>query len=359
LGQVFFGWSNLTEMSLQHIFDGSPEAITLLTTVISDGKMIQGGGDPPVGSADTTTLAQLTADISKALFAFAIPAIWPLASTFPFVLDSGYNCGDGAALDTVADDVKTLTGGCYNGKQYYLVWPTGKTPNCVTECEPHCGQICSPGKFSAPPGLDTLDGTRFGGVTVTDLIAGSVRTYIQNGNINGGAATDPTNDGSLNELINVDVTTPGFIRIPVCSSDIAHNAWTQGVSTSSPNYPCFVKPSISDCGASSFTDQTSDASPTVDDCMGIVHNIENTQGEWEVENAVESQHMLVQFGKCKFGVQGKKINGNIDFHLGAQDIVDIINSSIEMFGGSGKVGAKGTFDCKGDVSTVPVQWGLY
>lgn len=331
--------------------------------MLADGNLIQGNNAKASGTSTTETNSQLASDISKAIFAFAIPALWPLAKTNPFVLDSGYNCGDAGALTTVSPDVQQLTGGCYNGKQYYLVWPTGSTLDCQEICTPHCSRYCQPSNFSAPPGLQYLDGTNYGGIKVSDLIIGSVRTYEANGNANGGAVTDPTNPDSLSDLINIDVTTPGFVRIPVCSGDIAYAAWREGVSTNqtiSPNYPCFVKPSPNKCGISTFVDETSSASPLISDCLGIVKNIQGTQGEWEVENAVESQHQIVQFGGCKFGVQGRSKNGNIDFHVGAQDIVDVIKSAISQFGGSGTVvGAKGVMSCKGDVSTVPVEWGLY
>lgn len=191
--------------------------------------------------------------------------------------------------------------------------------------------------------------------------ARSVRTYLQNGNTNGGGPADPTNSGTANDLFNEDVTTPGFIRIPVCSPGMAWKAWNGpgGPSTSTPNYPCITPQGKDDCGASTFVDQTSSASPLVSDCQQLVKNIQGTDGEWEVENAIGSQHQLVQFGECKFVVQGQGKNGNIDFHVGAQDIVDIINDSIQKFGGIGRVGAKGVMSCRGTVKGQDVEWGLY
>jgi len=363
MGQAVTARGAVAEKTLVKLFDGTEPSVSLLTTLVSNGHMIAGSVDGVASSPDVSattgsnTLLALTASVAKSFFAYAIATVWPLAGTNAFVLDSGYNCGAAPTINTLTADVMKLTGGCYGGKQYYLVYPSGDAEICHQDCVPQCttGTKCGPNTFSAPPGLSTLDGARWGGVSVTDLITGSVRTYNQNGNTNGGPKTDATNSGSLDELMNADITTPGFIRLPVCSSDMAWNAWKLVSDKTSPNWPCFVKPSIGDCGTSSFTDHTSSASPSVNDCMGIVNNIQNTQGEWEVENAVEQQHQIVQSGSCKLGVQGKSINGNVNFHVGAQDIVDIINSSIKQFGGSGKVGAKGTMSCKGDVKTVPVE----
>ncbi|KAH0596393.1 hypothetical protein MHUMG1_05509 [Metarhizium humberi] len=60
-----------------------------------------------------------------------------------------------------------------------------------------------------------------------------------------------------------------------------------------------------------------------------------------------------------FGVEGNGKNGNIDFHIGGQDIIDIINDAIRMFGSSGRIGAKGNMDCKGTIKDQNVDWGLY
>ncbi|GIK06147.1 hypothetical protein Aspvir_001790 [Aspergillus viridinutans] len=81
----------------------------------------------------------------------------------------------------------------------------------------------------------------------------------------------------------------------------------------------------------------------VRDCMQIEKNIQNTDGDWEVENAIGNRHQLVQFGSCAFGVQSQGKNGNIDFN----------------FGGSRKVGAKGVMSCDGTAKGQQVEWGLY
>lgn len=361
MGQAVTGWGNVTELTLKKLFNGDDDSLSTLTTMVANGHLIEGSVNGhaafPTVTVSDGTLSALAADIAKGFFAYAISTVWPLADYHAFVLDSGFDCGTTDPEGTyISSDDMHSTFGCVNGKLYYLVYPKGDATTGCNTGSPF--DNCVNNKFTAPPGLDALDGSRFGGVTRDDLITGSVRTYVQNGNANGGAATDPANSGSLSDLMDADITTPGFIRLPVCSAEEAWNAWNTA-DKSSPNWPCFVKQGTDDCGASSFTDQTSGASPSVSDCQGIIDNIQGTDGEWEVENAVEQQHQIVQFGSCKFGVQGKKINGNINFHVGAQDIIDVIGQSIKQFGGGGKVGAKGNMDCKGDVNTVPIEWGIY
>ncbi|KAK9444431.1 chitinase [Metarhizium brunneum] len=70
-------------------------------------------------------------------------------------------------------------------------------------------------------------------------------------------------------------------------------------------------------------------------------------------------HQIEEYGNCRFGVEGDGKNGNIDFNIGGQDIIDIINDAIRMFGSSGRVGAKGNMDCKGTIKKQNVDWGLY
>ncbi|KAK7923719.1 hypothetical protein PG985_007790 [Apiospora marii] len=55
---------------------------------------------------------------------------------------------------------------------------------------------------------------------------------------------------------------------------------------------------------STFEDQTSDAPPSIVDCMAMVNNIRGTQGKWEVENAIGTQHEIAHSPnfECKFGV---------------------------------------------------------
>ncbi|KAK4155345.1 hypothetical protein C8A00DRAFT_31870 [Chaetomidium leptoderma] len=86
------------------------------------------------------------------------------------------------------------------------------------------------------PGLESLD--RFGGITKEELIKGSVRTWIQNGKKNGGGFADLTNGDTINGLLNVDITTPGFVRLPVCSPERAYQSWVTTGKGSSANYPC-------------------------------------------------------------------------------------------------------------------------
>ncbi|KAF7554695.1 hypothetical protein G7Z17_g2698 [Cylindrodendrum hubeiense] len=341
MGQVINGWANLTAVSLAAIFNGSDSSIDTLWDVISDGKLITGSFST---SAGTVTEPDLRANIERTFYAYSIPILWQFSATWAFVMDSGYSCSEDKELSSyLDDDTMEATGACYDGNQYYLVYPKGDSTSC-----------------HSPPGLDSLDGDIFGKLTVEELITGSVRTYIKNGKKNTDASVDTTDSDTLLSLLDIDITTPGYIRLPVCSPERAYQSWDTSSTGSSTYYPCDVPPGIDNCGDSSFEDNTSDASPTVDDCKTIITNIEgDATTEWTTLVVGEEQREIASYGSCAFGVEATETTGNANFQVGGQDVIDIINSAINRFGGSGNIGAQGEMDCNGNIKDQGVKWGIY
>ena len=110
------------------------------------------------------------------------------------------------------------------------------------------------------------------------------------------------------------------------------------------------------CQDSSFTDQTSSASPLITDCLQIADNINKGYGNWVV--AITGHHQLVQYGTCAFGVQGAG-GAAVLFELASTDIIDLIHDSIQKFGRNGVVGSKGNMVCEAYIGTYGVDWGIY
>ena len=185
---------------------------------------------------------------------------------------------------------------------------------------------------------------------------------MKNDKSNDAATQDPSELSFDDGLFKGDITTAGFIRLPVCDLNNAKAAWTQ--SDSNPdimkkdNYPCNPSLGTSFCGTTEVIDQTSDASPSVEDCMGIIKNFAGTSGNYTT--LVGRHETIASNGKCKFGVYSKAGQPNLTYFVGNQDIVDIIKESVKKFGGSGKVGTKGDFKCRGTgAGTNNVGWGLF
>ncbi|KAF2168013.1 glycoside hydrolase family 18 protein [Zasmidium cellare ATCC 36951] len=365
LGQVIAGWGNISSTTLMNLFDGSADSITTLTTLTQNGQLIEGSdGSPQIGSTSKSsdTASALAASVATAFWAFAIPAVWYAAGTSAFVIDSGYSCGTvnplGAYMSTATMEA---TAGCYNGELYYLVYPKGPASSCPSsKREVGPPPTCQLSQFQPPPGLSALDGSAWGGVSISDLITVSVRTYIANGNSNTGQYADPTNSDTLSDLINQDITTPGYITLPVCTADVAFTAWStpSQVNTSDPAYPCVALQGLTECRSYTFTDATSDASPLVSDCKDIITNIQGTTGEWTTD--ITDDRKIVSAGACNMDVKANNEKGDVSFHVGAQDVINIINQAISQFSSNGKVGASGTMTCDGNVnSNQGVTWGLY
>jgi hypothetical protein len=254
---------------------------------------------------------------------------------------------------------------CINGNAYYLA---------------SAGNHDSTDGFGTPTGYQALGSQLVGGLwsagsrprvnsnhlhiqkprSLTDNLSRAVNTYVANNGQNGGSTADPTIPGTYASLSQGDITTPGFIRIPVCSVDTATNA-VNAKDTSDPLYPCSIPPSPNECGTSAFENETSDASPLVSDCQQIILNIQGTNRKWSPENVNKNTNTIVSYGTCNFDVQSYDLgNGSVDYYVGAQDIIDLINSSIAMYASNGKVGSKGTMTCNGDtIASVSVTWGIY
>ncbi|KAF4439699.1 glycosylhydrolase family 18-6 [Fusarium austroafricanum] len=359
MGQVLDGWGKLANASLVQLFNGSDSSIDVLSEVISDGKMLLDGKV----SVDSQPNLNLQGDIEKSFYGFTIPTLWRISDTYAFVLDSGYDCLKEYPVKEYADK-KTMdaTSTCYEGRRYYLFHPKGDATECRNDCTTKdCQQTCKNNKFSTPPGIESLNGTAFGGITVKDLIAGSVRTYNHNGKKNSLDPLKPiASDLNKQDLLDVDITTPGIVRLPVCSPERAFQGWDKSSKGSSSFFPCDRIPGTKKCQESSFKDETSGTSPLADDCRTILKNIENDPNTmWTTQVLGKRHRTIVRYGTCALGVEATIGDGNVDFYVGGEDVQDFINTAIEKYSKDGKIGATGDVKCKGNSKEQPVHWAIY
>ncbi|KAK3956166.1 hypothetical protein QBC32DRAFT_251260 [Pseudoneurospora amorphoporcata] len=337
MGQAITGWTNTTALALKKVFDGSDESVDLLGKVMSDGKLIRGSGGTNAVNRDNGA-TELRANIAKSFFGYAIPSLWRVSKTYAFVLDSGISCDTPYPVrDYLTEETMDATGSCVDGRWYFLVHPKDGS------------------KFSAPPGIERLHD--FGGISKDDLIKGSVRTYNKNGQKNGGLTADPHDGTTIDNLLDVDITTPGYVRLPVCSPERAFQSWDTSDKGSSENYPCDFPPGMNHCGDSTFEGRTSDASPLVEDCLQIIRNIQgDASTDWTPGIGSTKE---IKANGCTFAVVSTAVKGSVTYKVGGQDLIDIINEAVNRFGGDGKVGAEGDMTCKGNAGPQPVHWSIY
>lgn len=230
MGNISLAWSKIVEAALKSIFDGSDESINRLGLLIQAGQMVDGYAE---GGRFTENKYNETASIEgvvRAMFGYSIPAVWRISQHHAFVLDAGVRCNDPQPFATyIHPDTAAKTKVCFEDRQYYLVMTLNEPfEKCFQSCpKGDClPEVCRPNQFIAPTGIDSLDGqsTTFGGVTKEQIVIGSIRTFRAN-NGNGGSSSDFTNVDVAYALSNLDLTTPGFARLPVCSGEAAHKAW--------------------------------------------------------------------------------------------------------------------------------------
>lgn len=165
-------WTASVEASAMWLFNGTDEAISALTTIISDGKLIDGSNKiTPNVRDDFQTATALKANMAKAFYAYAIPAVWNAAGAHPFVVDSGYACGTIDPLGRYMD-VGTMrqTWSCYEDRLYYLAIPKGEPYRYVMN--PKGSSVRVRNKFSAPAGIGSMGSDLFGGVKLSEIITG-------------------------------------------------------------------------------------------------------------------------------------------------------------------------------------------
>ncbi|KAK8012878.1 chitinase [Apiospora marii] len=356
MGQVIEGWEAITVKSLEKMLDGSDESLEVLDKLLAHGAMYPKGANP-------RSDLDLFQNIRKAFFAYAVPILWFRAGYYPFVIDSGAACGTSNPITKyMTEEAQRQTGVCYDNRIYFLAMVEGDPRDC-TEIG------CEDRTFAAPTGLAGLDGQDYGGLTRDDIVAGAVRTYVENDLKNGAqpGSVDLDSDDSKDALYGLDVTTPGFIALPVCSPVVARRSWeaTKGPvgapdKGSTPNWPCDAVKGLSKCGEYEFDEggTVDEDSPSVRDCEQIIRNIQgDTTTDWTQE-VVGKKWRHIQADGCRFSFRASKVGDNIVFYVGGQNVIDLIEQSVRDYAKDGRVSASGHMTCGASARKQWTEWKL-
>ncbi|PVI01299.1 hypothetical protein DM02DRAFT_706113 [Periconia macrospinosa] len=361
MANAIYGWSNATNYALNHLFDGSEESLDILWKAISDGKLIKGKCNNC--EKNNPSDADLRGNIEKSIFGFAIPNLWKMSQAYAFVIDSGATCNTANPIkEYMSEEDMKVAGACVNERLYFLASPEGKARECKQVPREKGGneRRCTNQKFKPPKGLQYLDGTNFGRITKEILIKGSLNSHAANNHENGAKQANPNDKGVIDGLFDVDVTIPGFIRLPVCTPSLAYKSWDTAKRGDGDNYPCDFPRGKDLCGDSSYEDKTGSSKASINDCKQIIANIRPDGGsQWTTQVVGKKPREILKAGTCHFSVHATKTGKNLDFKIGGEDVMSTINIAISKFGKDGKIGAEGFMDCNGNAGKQAIGWKIY
>ncbi|KAF2872784.1 hypothetical protein BDV95DRAFT_570636 [Massariosphaeria phaeospora] len=222
------------------MFDGSPESIQQLTSMITDGHVLgdsKGSAEKPIEDLGIQKLVQ------QAIFASLIPRAWGLSNEGfrPVILNSGKPCDSGNGVkEYVTDETAAKTFVCHEEQLYYFVSATGDYRRCGAT--PGGSISCAFSKFKPLSGMEALDAGTFGELTKTDLVIGALAGYKANGNRNGWPAADPGQASTNSDIYDATIQgaairSPGVVMIPICSPELAVANWND-MDTGALGFPC-------------------------------------------------------------------------------------------------------------------------
>ena len=229
VGKMIDQWLDILDKYNSKLFSGEASSIKMVDELITDGKVLN--------YKDLPDTQQLAKTLSKTIFGLLMPAAWKVsaADVRPFIMrpdDDKAGCGglDPDKYFPKADGSSVFV--CYEGHGYWLVNVQGPWQTCSNSKE---GPVCDYKKFSKLPGLDTVDGNNWGGVTRSDLVISSVKAFKANGNKNG-LKLNLKDPKTVDRLFDEGLRTAGVTSLPICTGKEAWDNWAQAKDT--PNFPC-------------------------------------------------------------------------------------------------------------------------
>jgi hypothetical protein len=163
MGQVIAAWQAVTAVTLSNMFNGTfDDNLTTLTNLVANGQFFAGNGADPPLTAPQNASDSLQSSVLKAFYAYTIPALWSVSGAAVFVIDAGFGCNvttpQGFLQDMSGPDQSAMFT-CINGNSYFLASANANVNKQLYN-------------WGAPVGSETMQNNSWGGVKVTDLVAG-------------------------------------------------------------------------------------------------------------------------------------------------------------------------------------------
>ncbi|SPN96486.1 uncharacterized protein DNG_00014 [Cephalotrichum gorgonifer] len=235
LGMVEAWRESIGEMN-RIMFNGSPSSVLMLEGLMAGGRML----DREV--IEKTEVEDLQKRLKRVMSAYMIPLTWRLSPEvfWPIIITEKLACDEAPAKDWTGFTWSYMTFKAYgkryckDGESFWLVGPKDYKKTCKNTDQARCDG------FDVPPGFDSLVETKYG-VSLDDVILGSINTWEANGRKNLERTPGELTTELLNNILDHEITTPNVFDIPICGMEEAilnwyeaYNGWVQP----GPNFPC-------------------------------------------------------------------------------------------------------------------------
>ncbi|KAH6995181.1 hypothetical protein EDB80DRAFT_897412 [Ilyonectria destructans] len=216
MGLIFESWIDSQFDFLHELFSGSSDGMLTLGSLMQDGLALDMTRD--------LDLEDMSNEAQKLIFSQMLPLAWdqstveindiPSEKMYPMILMVPDDCvTSGDNLNWVVDEDKSdQMSVCYDGHTFFVGFPT--FTGLSSDDNPERLRL-----WALPGGEnDELDGSKWGGLTLEDLVISAFEGYKLNGYKNG--YTAPSFDGTTEQatiMMEKGVRTPGFISLPICT----------------------------------------------------------------------------------------------------------------------------------------------
>ncbi|OBT86910.1 hypothetical protein VE02_04384 [Pseudogymnoascus sp. 03VT05] len=230
---IIDAWKGLVADTNAVMFSGTNDqgGLKLLTDIIGEGNLLEDGFQAIVNASMAISIMETV------IWASMTPMAWAMSNkdVHPFLMiyddkKEKVRCNILQTGSSFTSNKKVVV--CVDGKAYWLSNASGDAQWC-NRLDDGYSLDCSSSKFSTPPGIDQLaaDGTNnpWGGLSVVDIVIGSVASYKANGDKNG-FELDTSKGSTINDLASNGIRAAGVFTLPICSEKESFSNWAHATS---------------------------------------------------------------------------------------------------------------------------------
>ncbi|KPM36725.1 hypothetical protein AK830_g9855 [Neonectria ditissima] len=207
-------WKDSVLAMQNWLFGGSPEGNTQLGNFISDASMF--------GDGWILDRADHANQVKRAINAFLIPLAWAYSPDiiYPFIVTSDVACDEDPGWNDnyqyyIEDGAKDNGRYCHEGRSYWLLVGRDRRQTC----NDHTGDTWC-GKFDSPPGFGALVDAKYSGISLQNVVVGSINSNAANSGKNG-LHIDMEAPGKevLETFLDRGIESQGIWNIPICPTE--------------------------------------------------------------------------------------------------------------------------------------------